>query len=210
MKKLLGWQNLALAILFVLSVHLVVDAQEATGKIIGIVTDPQGAVVVGAKVTVTNEGTQTTQVTRDTLTNTEGSYQISSLPIGTYRVTIERTGFKTYVSGENKLQINQSLRVDSALEIGTATETVQVVGSTAAVETLNPTLGQSVTSRPIVNLPLNGRNVLSLALLQPGVSENNPGDTGAGFFNIAGNRADSVTFLLDGGVNNTAQQPGRL
>lgn len=202
MKKLLGWQNLALAILFVLSVHLVVDAQEATGKIIGIVTDPQGAVVVGAKVTVTNEGTQTTQVTRDTLTNTEGSYQISSLPIGTYRVTIERTGFKTYVSGENKLQINQSLRVDSALEIGTATETVQVVGSTAAVETLNPTLGQSVTSRPIVNLPLNGRNVLSLALLQPGVSENNPGDTGAGFFNIAGNRADSVTFLLDGGVNN--------
>src|SRR5205814_5178216 len=70
------------------------------------------------------------------------------------------------------------------------------------------TLGQTVQTRQIVNLPLNGRNVLSLALLQPGVSENNPGDGSAGFFNIAGNRSDSVTFLLDGGINNNLLSNG--
>ncbi|MGH9937092.1 MAG: TonB-dependent receptor domain-containing protein [Blastocatellia bacterium] len=78
----------------------------------------------------------------------------------------------------------------------------------SAVETISPTLGQSVTSRPIVNLPLNGRNVLDLAKLQPGVSETNPGDGGAGSVNIAGARADSVTFLLDGGNNNNLLSNG--
>jgi len=75
------------------------------------------------------------------------------------------------------------------------------------VETVNPTLGESVTSRPIVNMPLNGRNVLDLALLQPGVTEDNPDDTSQGHgsgqsFSVGGGRSDSITYLLDGGVNN--------
>src|ERR1019366_7263212 len=72
------------------------------------------------------------------------------------------------------------------------------------VETVNPTLGQSVTSRPIVNMPLNGRNVLSLALLQPGLTEDNPDNTaGNGLgFSVGGGRSDSITYLLDGGLNN--------
>ena len=117
-------------------------------------------------------------------------------------MTVERDGFKKFVSEGNKLQINQTLRVESSLELGSPTESVDVTGQAVAVETVNPTLGRSVTSRPILDLPLNGRNVLSLALLQPGVSENNSSDTGAGTFNIGGGRADSVTFLLDGGLNN--------
>jgi hypothetical protein len=92
--------------------------------------------------------------------------------------------------------------MDLHLVVGTHTETVEVSGVGSNVETVNPTLGESVTSRPIVNMPLNGRNVLDLALLQPGVTEDNPDDTGAGHFSVGGGRADSVTFLLDGGLNN--------
>jgi outer membrane receptor protein involved in Fe transport len=201
MNKKSCWQ--ALAVTFcLLCAASAVRAQEAAGKILGTVTDQHGAVVPGAKVTVTNTSNLTTQITRDTTSGEDGTYQIVSLPIGTYRVVIERQGFKQLVTEDNKLQINQSLRIDATLEAGAPNETVNVTSAASPVETVNPTLGQSVTSRPIVNLPLNGRNVLQLALLQPGVSESNPGDTGAGTFNIAGNRADSVTFLLDGGVNN--------
>jgi len=202
MKRPLSFPTLVLVILFTLTLHVTVSAQQATGKIIGGVTDPQGAVVPGAKVTAVTTSSQTAQVTRDTMTDQDGSFQIASLPIGTYKVTIERDGFKKFVSEGNKLQINQVLRLDAPLELGSPSEVVDVIGQTAAVETVNPTLGRSVTSRPIVDLPLNGRNVLSLALLQPGVSENNSGDGGAGTFNIGGGRADSVTFLLDGGLNN--------
>jgi len=86
--------------------------------------------------------------------------------------------------------------------VGSTREEVLVESQISGVETVNPTLGQSITSRPIVNMPLNGRNVLDLALLQPGVTEDNPSDGGAGTFNVAGGRADSITYLLDGGLNN--------
>jgi len=202
MKNLFSFKTFLLAIVCAFVLNVPARAQQATGKIIGTVTDEQGAVIPGAKVTVTTTSTQTAQVTRDTVTGDDGAFQIPSLPIGTYRVTVEREGFKRFVSENNKLQINQVLRLDTSLAVGSPSEVVDVTGTTAAVETVNPTLGRSVTSRPIVDLPLNGRNVLSLALLQPGVSENNASDTGAGTYNIAGGRADSVTFLLDGGLNN--------
>jgi hypothetical protein len=199
------WYFVALAIGLVFCIQAATPAQEASGRIIGNVTDPKGAVIPDAKLTVTNVETQ---VSREATTDGEGNFEILSLPIGNYRVMAERAGFKKTVSEVEKLQINQSLRFDIKMEVGTPSETVTVTSQAAGVETVSPTLGQSVTSRPIVNLPLNGRNVLQLALLQPGVSENNPGDGSAGIFNIAGNRSDSVTFLLDGGVNNNLLNNG--
>ncbi|HXM47369.1 MAG TPA: TonB-dependent receptor [Pyrinomonadaceae bacterium] len=193
------------AICLILAMHSASSAQESSGKVIGNVTDPKGSVIPEAKVTVTNVGTQ---VSREATTNSDGNFEVLLLPIGSYRVTAERPGFKKTVSEVEKLQINQSLRFDIKMEVGSQSETVTVTSQASGVETVSPTLGQSVTSRPIVNLPLNGRNVLQLALLQPGVSENNPGDTSAGIFNIAGNRSDSVTFLLDGGVNNNLLNNG--
>lgn len=198
-------RQMLLVLSLLLTMPLLARAQEATGKILGTVTDPQGAVVASARVTVTNTATQ---VSRETVTDNEGNYQVLSLPRGTYRVTVEHEGFKKLVSDDQTLQINQALRVDPVLEIGATSQVVEVTVQSSAVETINPTLGQSVTSRPIVNLPLNGRNVLDLARLQPGVSENNPSDSGAGSFNIAGGRADSVTFLLDGGNNNNLLSNG--
>ena len=174
-------------------------AQEATGRVIGTITDQQGAVMPGVKVTVTNTATQ---ITRNTRTDHEGSYQVLALPIGTYKVTVEHEGFRTAVSDENKLLINQSLRIDIRMEIGATTQTVDVGAEAAPVETVDPTLGQSVTGRTLINMPLNGRDTLDLALLQPGVTESNDDNGGAGNYSIAGGRTDSVTFLLDGGLNN--------
>ncbi len=175
-------------------------AQQATAKIVGTITDPQGAVVPGVKVTVTNTATN---VASETTTGKDGFYQVLDLPIGMYRIVARHQGFRALELLTAPLEINQSFRADIRLEVGAVTEQVLVEAQGTGVETVNPTLGQSITSRPIVNMPLNGRNVLSLALLQPGVTEDNPddGSTTQGF-NIAGGRTDSVTYLLDGGLNN--------
>src|SRR5271166_639775 len=175
------------------------NAQQATAKIVGTVTDQQGAVVPDVQVTVTNTATNIATVTT---TDKTGFYQALNLPIGTYKIAARREGFRPLEVTTAPLEINQSFRADLKLDVGTTNEQVVVESQAAGVETVNPTLGQSVTSRPIVNLPLNGRNVLDLALLQPGVTESNPDDTSAGHFSVAGGRSDSVTFLLDGGLNN--------
>src|SRR4026207_1512768 len=89
MKRTVCWQTFG-AFALVLTMQTVLNGQEATGKIIGTVSDPQGAVIPGAKVTATNTGSQSSQVSREAVTDEDGNYQIPALPIGTYRVTVER------------------------------------------------------------------------------------------------------------------------
>jgi Carboxypeptidase regulatory-like domain len=187
---------LCLALLFATAA----TAQQASARIVGTITDQQGAVIPGVKVIAINTATN---VTNETITDKSGYYQVLNLPIGTYRVVARHQDFRPMEVLTAPLEINQSLRVDLRLEVGPVNQEVLVEGQATGVETINPTLGQSITSRPIINMPLNGRNVLSLALLQPGVTDDNPDDTSASQgFNIAGGRTDSVTYLLDGGVNN--------
>jgi outer membrane receptor protein involved in Fe transport len=174
-------------------------AQDATGRIAGTISDPTGAVMPGARIGVTNTATQ---VSRSTTSDHEGYYQVLGLPIGNYTVTAEHEGFRTVVSTEYKLMINQALRVDIRMEVGAASQRVEVGAEVAPVETVNATLGQSVTGRELINMPLNGRDTLDLALLQPGVTESNDDNGGAGNYSIAGGRTDSITYLLDGGLNN--------
>lgn len=191
------WQAFALLATLVLSIPPSSLAQESTGKILGTVTDQNGAVVPDAKITVTDAATK---IGRETTSDKEGNFLVISLPIAAYKVTAEKQGFRKSVTAQQQLLINQALRVDIRLEAGAVTEVVEVSAGGAVIETSNPTLGQSVTSRPLVNLPLNGRNVLSLALLMPGVQETTGPNSGG--FSVAGGRGDSVTYLLDGGVNN--------
>ncbi|HXZ31764.1 MAG TPA: TonB-dependent receptor [Terriglobales bacterium] len=173
--------------------------QEATGRIVGTITDPTGAVIPGVQITVTNTATQ---VSRTANTNQDGYFQVLALPIGNYTIVAEHEGFRTVVIGQYKLLINQVLRVDIQLRVGATAQTVEVGAQASTVETVNSTLGQSVTGRTLANMPLNGRDTLDLALLQPGITESNDDNGGAGNYSIAGGRTDSVTFLLDGGNNN--------
>ncbi|MBX7219376.1 MAG: carboxypeptidase regulatory-like domain-containing protein [Blastocatellia bacterium] len=201
------WKRFVYVLCLIMASSTFALAQDASGKILGQVTDPQGASLAGARVVVTNTGTQ---VSRETVTDKDGNFQILSLPIGVYTVSAEKDGFKKVVSSEENLKINQALRIDLKLEVGANTEIIEVSSQGVLVETVNPTLGQSVTARPLVNLPLNGRNMLSLALLQPGVVDTNSsnGTVGVQGVSIAGGRVDSVSYLLDGGNNNSLLSNG--
>src|SRR5208283_2625755 len=116
--------------------------QDATGRIIGNVTDPSGAPVPDATVTVDNVNTH---IVETTTTNKEGYFQVLNLPIGYYQVTILQAGFSKQVFENQNLQINQSLRLDAQLKLGQQTETVEVQDQAANVETLSETIGTSVT-----------------------------------------------------------------
>jgi hypothetical protein len=202
---------IAIAFLLSLLPGRAVLAQNANGRVIGTVTDTQGAAIAGAKVIVTNTGTN---VASDTVTNNEGYYQVLQLPVGSYTVAVERQGFAKVLTAPTPLDINQSLRIDVHLKPGSVTETVQVEAQAAQVETVNATLGATVTGTTIQDLPLNGRNTLDLALTQPGVvpiaddigtygtSNGGASETGLGGISVAGGRGDAITYLLDGGLNN--------
>src|SRR6185312_8393218 len=197
-------------LLFALSYNL--PAQDATGRIVGTAYDQTSAVIPEAHIVITNTATL---ATRETDTDASGNYQVLSLPIGSYTVTASHKGFNPIVTKPNKLEINQSLKIDLKLAIGSNTEVVTVENNAVTVETINPTMGSTVSLREIENAPLNGRNVLDLALLQPGVlPADNPGNGGATSantgFSISGGRDDSNTFLLDGGANNDLLNNGAV
>jgi hypothetical protein len=190
--------SIAIAIILLLTASLTLSGQSASGRILGQITDPTGAVVPGVKVTATN---MATGVKFDTISNEFGDYQILALPIGEYKVSAEMPGFQTTVTKPQPLELNQALKIDLKLEVGQAMQVVEVEATSPVVDTVTATLGTSVIGSQIANMPLNGRNVLDLALLQPGVLPV-PSGGGAGSYSIAGARGDSVTFLLDGGINN--------
>jgi len=176
-------------------------AQDATGKITGVVTDPSGAVVTNANVIVTN---LETNISKETSTNSAGFYQALLLPIGRYKVTATASGFeKVTVVAQNALEINQTLRIDIQLPVGKLSDTVVVESTASLVETENATVGGTVSGVAIAELPLNGRNTLDLLGTQPGVTLTNPDSGAAGNYSLGGQRTDSITYLLDGGNNNS-------
>jgi Carboxypeptidase regulatory-like domain/TonB dependent receptor len=193
------------------SLSTVAPCQNTNGRVIGIVTDPQGAAVVGAKVTVIHVGTN---VNWNTVTDEKGSYQVLDVPIGMYKVSVQSHGFATATIEQQELTINEALRLDVRLRVGAANETVEVQSQAAQVETVNPTIGGTVIGKAIQDLPLNGRNTLDLALTQPGVvpiaddigtygtSNGGATETGLAGISVAGGRGDAITYLLDGGMNN--------
>src|SRR5712692_7964192 len=176
-------------------------AQKDAGAIVGLVRDPSGAVVTGAKVTVedVDRGIQLTLST-----NNKGEYVASPLRIGRYSVTVEKEGFKKAVAGPVQVNIQDRVGVNLKLEPGMATEIVTVTGQRPQLETETSELGQVVDSRRINALPLNGRNYAQLALLGAGVAPAEPGSRVETTFGFSANGARSLqnNFLLDGIDNN--------
>ena len=165
----------------------------------GTVADQSGGVVVGAKVTLTNTGTG---VARDTTTGSDGSYLFDLVPVGTYRLAVEKPGFSTFVQGGIVLELNQNGRLDVALKIGQENQTVEVSSNVVQVDTTGAVLGKVDNQRMINDLPLADRDTLQLGLLQAGVFNPDPDDGSGNPFSVSGQRSESLTFLLDG-ANNT-------
>ena len=187
---------------FVLAALLVATpgrAAEVTAAILGTVRDASGAVVSGAKVTLTN--TQT-NVTRAIETDSDGNYSFTLVPVGTYRLVVERNGFRKYAQDGIVLQVNQKAKQDISLQVGAATETVEVTSDVTQVDTTTATLGTVETQRRIVDLPLVERDTFQLGLLQAGVFAPDPDDGSENPFSVSGQRSESLTFLIDGVDNN--------
>lgn len=180
-------------------------AQDATGRIIGVIYDPSGAVIADAHISVTNVATH---ISRNTTSDSAGFYQVLALPIGYYTVSAEHQGFTSETTAESKLEINQTLKIDLKMQVGSTSDSVTVESNAGAVETINPTLGSTVSDRAVQDMPLNGRDALDLVALQPGVlPADNPGNGQGNLgttlaFSVGGGRSDSNTFVLDGGINN--------
>jgi len=175
-------------------------AQTFRGTILGSVTDPQGAVVAGAKVTVHNVNTG---LERTTETSADGSYSIPELPIGTYTVSVTQSGFQTAVTSNVAVNVAAEKRVDVVFRTGQVSEKVEVSGEALPqVETTTDTLGTTFTAAQAENLPLNGRDFQKMIFLTPGVSgspdqiTDSPGSFG--IFSMNGARGRSNNFLLDG------------
>ena len=188
---------IALVLLAVmLSLHTAISAQGTTSRVTGTVTDASGAAVSGASVTLTNDGTG---VSLTTETSSAGSYVFDLIQAGSYSVSVEKQGFKKFVSTRNTVLVNQPATVNVALEVGGLSETVSVEASAEQVQTSSSgNLGGTIEQRTIEALPIvgtRGRNPLDILNFQPGVV--NGANTGGGV-HVNGSRDRSFNFTLDG------------
>jgi len=181
---------------------------QTSGEITGVVTDPSGAVVVNATVTVTNPQTN---FTRATATNAAGNYTFPALLPGVYNVKAETQGFQTEIRTGVELEVQQTARIDFQLRVGAVAEAVEVQGGAPLLATENATVGTVIDNQRIVELPLNGRNFLQLVALSPNVNatfadggaatSRQGGDRGNQNFSVGGQRREFNYYTLDGVAN---------
>jgi carboxypeptidase family protein/TonB-dependent receptor-like protein len=169
-------------------------AQGSTSSIAGMVTDPTGAVIPSAKVSLTNQETGISYTTETTPT---GAYAISSVPPGKYTITVEMTGFKTFASRDNILDVGRTLEIDVKMIVGERSEVVSVESIYERLEANSAKIGNVVEEKAIEALPLNGRNPLTLITLEPGVVQRSAGAAGSGV-HVNGSRDRAFNVTIDG------------
>jgi hypothetical protein len=207
MRKIIGYSRLGWVFLFLLAAASNSYGQGgAEGTILGTVTDSSGAVVPKASVEVMNVGTG---VIQSTTTNDSGEYSVPSLHPDQYSVTVKMSGFQASVATITLL-VGQHARVDVALKPGLVTDVVNVATSNTSLDTDTPEISQTISSRQVVDLPLNSRNFVSLlflnsaAVMTGGESGGNNINSakGSGAISISGGRSSSNQYLIDGMYNN--------
>ena len=172
---------------------------QATTSLQGTVTDPSGAAITQAQITLTNIATN---FIRQTTTTAKGGYEFVSVLPGTYKLTVEAKGFRTYLQTELRLLVDLPSTVDARLQVGASTETMEVRGEAPPLNTTDPSLGHTMGEVEIENLPLQAENMPLLLSLQPGVVYNGENilqdsyDTRAGSVN--GEHSDQNNITLDG------------
>jgi hypothetical protein len=190
-------------VVLILSFPPVVWGQTATGQITGTVKDSSGAVMPQVKITVSN---QSTGFARNTVSDDAGTYSFPLLPVGIYSVTGEQQGFSIAKRSEIKLNVDQVLRIDLDMSVGTTADTVTVQANAVAIDSETSAIGTMVTSRQVTELPLNGRNFLQLLFIGAGAVETG-GEQGSmrqgagNAISINGSRPTSNNYLLDGTSN---------
>ncbi|HXG92320.1 MAG TPA: TonB-dependent receptor [Blastocatellia bacterium] len=181
------------------TVDVFASAQTFRGTILGTVTDQQGAVVLGATVTAKNLDTG---IERSTVTDGSGNYSIPELPIGRYEVKAQAQGFTVQTVTDVRVEVASERRVDITLVPGGLANVATITASSVQVETTNNTLGGTITTKDVVDLPINGRDFTKFLVLVPGATGDPSGATDSpgsfGLFSANGNRGRSNNYLLDG------------
>jgi hypothetical protein len=178
-------------------------AQVDTGSITGTITDASGAVISGAKVTLTNQGTGASLTTT---TSSDGVYKFSPVRIGTYKLEATSTGFQTTTQNNVGVDIGSNVALNFTLKPGSQTETVEVTTSAPVLQNQDASVGQVVEQRSVNDLPLNGRNFTFLAQLVQGVNTpqaDTRGNAASGAFSANGFRPAQNNYMLDGIDNNS-------
>src|SRR4051794_30347369 len=180
-------------------------AQDPTGAIEGVVTDKTAGAVAAAKVIVKKTDTG---FSREAVSGADGFYRVTALPVGAYTLTVEAPRFEAFSQREVSVSVNQAVRVDVQLSVGTVTESVTVAARVQLVDTSSNALGAVVSGREILDLPLNGRNFTQLGLLQTGVAPLTAGVATAGgslrqgqAYAVNGMRPEQNVYLVDGAQN---------
>jgi len=175
------------------------QAQTFRGGIEGTVTDTTGAAVAGAQVTVTNIGTG---LERSAVTDDQGNYVVTELPLGTYSVTAVKTGFRKVTVSGIKVEVSARERVNVTLQPGSVQETVEVKGEVLLVETTVDNMGGTLDYEQVSQLPVNGRDYTKLLVMVPGATADPSGVSESpgsfAYLSVNGNRGRSNNFLLDG------------
>src|SRR5215469_12916937 len=197
--------SLYLTVLVMLTGKLLAQAG-ATGTILGTVTDSTSAIVLNAKVTVTNTATN---VDFRTTTSSAGDYNAPDLNPGTYKVTVEAPGFQKFITTGLVLTVNQRLRTDAQLKPGAVTETLEVTAQAVTLDTDSAAQSQLVSQQQVESLPLNGRNFMQLLLVGAGAvtvgGEQGTMRQGEGnAISVNGGRPEGNNYTLDGLVNTDA------
>src|SRR5713226_8978888 len=187
---------------FFLAVSILVSAQSATTSLRGTVTDPKGAVLQGATVTLNNPATG---YLRTTKSGNDGAYQFLEVPPATYTLTVTASGFATLKQDKVTLQVSQPATLDVAMQVRGTTEVVEVSGAAPLVNTSDASQGNVFNSTQLINLPSEGRDPVAILSLQPGVSYigqnvDQSADSRGG--SVAGARSDQTNVTLDGLDNN--------
>jgi hypothetical protein len=193
-------RNLATGLFLALLIPLTAAAQ-GTGTISGFVTDPSGSAVPDTKVTATQVEEQ---IERTVMTNAEGFYTFNAMPPGDYTMVAEKTGFERLLRTGAVLTLNQNLRVDLRLELGQVTQEVTVAGQAPVVDTRSGALSSLVGTQQVESLPLNGRDVVGLSAILPGVNSvfapQQMSDTRSGpTMDVNGSEFTQNMFTLNGG-----------
>ena len=216
-RKTMGWKVVVCLVLLAFAFAPVpAFSQASIGTILGVVKDSTGGTVGGATVTVTNADTA---LTRIATTGDDGAYRFPALPVGNYQIQVMKDGFQTAQRKGIALQVTQEATIDFALQVGSTGQTVVVTEEAPLVQTTSSSVGGLVTEQQVTDLPLNGRNLVDLTLMQAGITQTTVVPTttmGNGMqngvtFSSNGAPIHSNAYLLDGanmtstmGLNNVS------
>ncbi|MDE3167519.1 MAG: carboxypeptidase regulatory-like domain-containing protein, partial [Acidobacteriota bacterium] len=180
-------------------------AQVSTSQVSGLVQDQSGAAVPNAEVTLTQTDTA---LARSTVTGTDGTYVLPNLPVGPYRLSVSKTGFKSAVRSGIVLQVASNPVINITMEVGAISESVSVEASATMVETHEGGIGQVIDNQRVIDLPLNGRQATDLIYLSGGATTAPAGDLNSNknyptqTISVGGGLPNAISYLMDGASNN--------